>query len=392
MDIVAAVSLDDDVQAELDELAAKHRLRVPRVVDGAQGPLAVIDGREVVNFASNDYLGLAGDRRLTHAAMVALEASGAGVGSSRLIVGNHREHVLLEAAVADWLRCGGVRLFNTGYAANVGVLTSLVGAGDVVFSDSLNHASIIDGCRLSRAEVVIVPHGELAALEVGLAAHPGRRRLVVSESLFSMDGDLADVEALAAMCKRHDAGLLLDEAHAVGVLGPEGRGLAAELGVVPDVVVGTFGKALGSFGAFAATTRAIADLLWNRARPLVFSTGLPPCVPAASRAALEVARGSDGDRRRRTLAAHARRLRSLVRRAGGAPTSPIAPIVIGDDRQVMQCTEMLLASGLFVQGIRPPTVPVGTARLRVGLSAAHSVGQVEELGHALDDALRHKDS
>jgi len=389
--IVPAVSLTDDVLAELAELAAMHRLRVPRIVDGAQGPRAVVDGREVVNFASNDYLGLAGDRRLALAAAVALEEGGTGVGSSRLITGNHRQHVRLESTVADWLRYTGVRLFNTGYAANVGVLTALLRAGDVVFSDELNHASIIDGCRLSRAEIVIIPHRDHAALEAGLATRHGRRRLVVTESLFSMDGDLADVLAIAALCRRHAAAFVLDEAHAVGVLGPEGRGLAAELGVVPDVVIGTFGKALASFGAFAATTRPIADLLWNRARPLVFSTGLPPSVPAASRAAIEIVRGAEGDERRRTLAAHARRLRELVPQAGGASASAIAPIVIGADREAMRCMERLLAEGLFVQGIRPPTVPAGTARLRVSLSAAHTRSQVELLGQAVDNAMRQQE-
>ncbi len=386
------MSLDDDVRAELRELDEAHRLRVPRVVDGAQGALVVIDGREVVNFASNDYLGLAGDRRLAHAAAAALEDGGTGVGASRLIVGNHRQHVLLEDAVADWLRCGGVGLFSTGYAANVGVLTSLLRAGDVVFSDELNHASIIDGCRLSRAEVAIIPHRDHRALEAALAVRRGRRRLVISESLFSMDGDFADVEAIATLCKRHEAVFVLDEAHAMGAIGPEGRGLAAELGVVPDVVVGTFGKALGSFGAFAATTRAVADLLWNRARTLVFSTGLPPSVPAASLAAIEIVRGGDGDQRRRALVSHARRFRELVRRAGGAGTSAIAPVVVGGDREVMACSDALLARGLFVQGIRPPTVPVGTARLRVGLGAAHTTQQVEELAKALDDTTRHEEA
>jgi 8-amino-7-oxononanoate synthase len=390
--IVPPVGISEDALAELAELEAAHRLRVPRVVDGAQGPSVVIDGREVVNFASNDYLGLAGDRRLGRAAANALEDSGAGVGSSRLIVGNHREHVLLEAGVADWLRCGGVRLFNSGYAANIGVLTSLLGAGDVVFSDELNHASIIDGCRLSRAEIVVVPHCDLAALEAGLASRRGRRRIVVSESLFSMDGDLADAEALAGLCKRHDAVFVLDEAHAVGVLGPEGRGHAAEARVDPDVVIGTFGKAFGSFGAFAAGSRAIAELLWNRARTLVFSTGLPPSVPAASRAALDVVRGAEGEERRRRLAGHAGWLRARVTRAGGVATSPIVPLVIGGDRDVMACTERLLACGLFVQGIRPPTVPAGTSRLRIGLSAAHTAEHLDLLAVTLDDAVRHKDS
>jgi 8-amino-7-oxononanoate synthase len=375
--------LDDDALAELRELEANHRLRIPRIVDGAQGPRIIIDGHEVVNFASNDYLGLAGDPRLAQAAAAAFEAAGSGSGASRLIVGNHREHVELELAAADWMRCGGVRLFNTGYAANVGVISGLLRAGDVVFSDELNHASIIDGCRLSRADVVVFPHADYRALEAALSARHGRRTLVVSESVFSMDGDIADVEALAALCKRHDASFMLDEAHAVGAVGPEGRGIAAERGVVPDLVVGTFGKALGSFGAFVATTRSIADLLWNRARSLVFSTAAPPGVSAVSRAALAIVRGAEGDRRRVDLAAHARRLRELVRDAGGAPTSAIVPLVIGSDPDVMARTELLLAEGVFVQGIRPPTVPVGTARLRIGLSAAHTVQQVEILAKLL---------
>jgi 8-amino-7-oxononanoate synthase len=385
------VSLEEDAQVELREIAALDRLRVPRVIDGAQGPVAIVDGREVINFASNDYLGLAGDPRLARAAAAALDHSGSGAGASRLIVGNHRQHVQLEDAVADWMRCTGVRLFNTGYAANVGVLTTLLRAGDVVFSDELNHASIIDGCRLSRAEIAIFPHRDTHALEAALRARPGRRRIVVSESLFSMDGDFADVEALAALCEGHGAAFVLDEAHAIGALGPEGRGLAAELGIAPDVVVGTFGKALGGFGAFAATTRAVADLLWNRARPLVFSTGLPPAVAATSRAAIEIVRGADGEHRRRTLAAHARRFRELVREAGGAPTSAIAPLLVGGDRAVMAWTDTLLTQGLFVQGIRPPTVPPGTARLRVGLSAAHVGAHVDKLASSLNNATRHKE-
>jgi 8-amino-7-oxononanoate synthase len=377
------VSWDDDVRAELAGLEAAHRRRVPRVLDGRQGAHAVLDGREVVNFSSNDYLGLAGDGRLVRAAATALEGGGTGVGASRLISGNHREHVALEAAVRDWLACGAVQLFNTGYAANVGVLTTLLRAGDVVFSDELNHASIIDGCRLSRAEVVVFAHRSVAALALALAAHPRRRKLVVSESLFSMDGDVAEVEAMAQLCARHEAAFVLDEAHAIGVVGPEGRGVAAWVGAVPDVVIGTFGKALGSFGAFAATSQPIADLLWNRARTLVFSTGLPASVAVASRVAIDIVRGPDGADRRATLAGHAAALRARVTQLGGVRWSPIAPLLIGEDRAAMRAADDLLAQGLFVQGIRPPTVAVGAARLRVGLSAAHSPGQVEQLAGAL---------
>ncbi len=383
------MSLDDDVRAELQQLEAQHRLRLPRTIDSPQGPRVILDGIEVLNFASNDYLSLASDRRLVRAAVAAVEESGAGAGASRLIVGNHRHHVALERAIGDWLHVDGVRLFNSGYAANIGVLSTLCRAGDQVFSDALNHASIIDGCRLAKAEVAVYPHLDLAALEAALASRSrgAGRRFVISETLFSMDGDVADVAALAALARRHDAALILDEAHAIGVLGPEGRGLAADANVVPDVLVGTCGKALGSFGAFAATSRAIADLLWTRARPFVFSTGLPPMIPAAVRAAIEIVRSTEGDDRRRSLRIMSRQLRSLVPALGGASESPIAPLVVGDDRAVMAMTSRLLEAKVFVQGIRPPTVPDGTARLRVSLASGHAAGDVAHLAISMERFL-----
>ncbi len=381
------VSLDDDARLELKQLEREHRLRVPRVVDGAQGPRITLDGVEVLNLASNDYLSLAADRRLTRAAQSAMDEAGVGAGASRLIVGNHRRHVALEDDLADWLRVGAVRTFSSGYAANVGVLTSLLGADDVVFSDELDHASIIDGCRLSRAKVVVFPHRDLGALEAALKAHPGRRRLVVSETLFSMDGDLADVEGLASLCKRHDAALMLDEAHAIGVWGPEGRGVAAAMGVTPEILVGTCGKALGVSGAFIATSRAIAELLWNRARSFVFSTSPPPMLSAVVQAALEIVRGTEGDDRRRGLAERARRLRARVSGIGGAVESAIAPLVIEDDRRVMELSAQLFERRVFVQGIRYPTVPEGTARLRLTLASGHRLEDIEIAALALDDAM-----
>jgi 8-amino-7-oxononanoate synthase len=377
------VSLDDDARAELLRLEAAGRLRVPRVVDGLHGPRVTVDGTSVLNFASNDYLSLAGDRRLARAAAAALDEAGTGAGASRLIVGNHRRHVALEAALADWLRVTGVRLFSSGYAANVGVITALAGAGDVVISDALNHASIIDGCRLSRAEIVVVPHRDLRAIEAALAARSGRRRFVISETLFSMDGDVADVVALAALAKQHDAALILDEAHAIGAWGPEGRGIAAEHGVVPDVVVGTCGKALGGAGAFAATSRAVADVLWNRARSLVFSTGIAPAVAASVQAAIEIVRSGEGDERRASLVRNACELRRRVPGLGGDPRSAIAPLVVGDDREVMRRSSRLFEARVFVQGIRPPTVPEGTARLRVSVSSGHSEADLATLADAL---------
>ncbi len=377
VDIVATVSLEADARTELDELVRVHRLRAPRIVDGRPGPAVVLDGAEVVNLASNDYLSLSGDARLVRAAQASLEADGVGAGASRLITGTHRQHVALEAALGDWLG-RPARLFNTGYAANVGVLTALADARDVIFSDELNHASLIDGCRLSRARVVVIPHADGGALEAALRAHPAaRRRLVVTESLFSMDGDIVDVAAIHAICARHDAALILDEAHAIGARGTEGRGVAADAGVVPDVVIGTFGKALGSFGAFAASGPAITELLYNRARMFVFSTALPPSTAAASTAAIAIVRGRDGDDRRRALAANARQLREAIPTLGGARDGAIAPLHVGNDMAVMALSERLLARGVFAQGIRPPTVPDGTARLRISVSSGHEPAQLQ---------------
>lgn len=382
------MSLDDDARAELKQLEAIGRLRVPRVVDGRQGPRITLDGTEVLDLASNDYLSLAGDRRLAAAASAAIDEDGVGAGASRLIVGNHRRHVALERSLAEWLRVGAVQLFGSGYAANVGTLGALVGPGDVVFSDELNHASLIDGCRLAKADVVVFPHRDLAILDEKLRARSGRRRIVISESLFSMDGDLADVEGLASLAKHHGVALMLDEAHAVGARGPEGRGHAAALGVVPDLLVGTCGKALGAYGAFVATTPAIAQLLWNRARSLVFSTALPPMVSAAVMAAVEIVRSGEGDDRRQNLAARAIQLRSRVRDLGGHADSAIAPLTIGDDRRVMEISARLYERRVFVQGIRYPTVPEATARLRISLNAGHGARDVETAAIALNDALR----
>jgi 8-amino-7-oxononanoate synthase len=418
------MSLDDDARAELAELESAHRLRVSRTVETRQGPTFILDGREVINLSSNDYLSLAGDPRIARAGIASLEESGVGAGASRLIAGTHRAHVALESAVADWMRLadgqgrdGGVRLFNSGYAANTGVLATLARAGDDVFSDELNHASIIDGCRLSRANVVVYPHLDVSALDAALAKSVSPRKIVVTESLFSMDGDIADLSAISSVCKRHEAALIVDEAHAIGACGPEGRGIAADSAIVPDVLVGTFGKALGTFGAFVATSRAIADLLWNRARSFVFSTSLPPAIPAATLAALEIVRGVEGLDRRRRLAANARAFRELVPRAGGARESAIAPIYVDDiaivdpgrqvdelqdrdngqgpkasddralrrdrDRRVMELTARLLERGVFAQGIRPPTVPEGTARIRASLGAGHTLEQLRLAAHLL---------
>src|SRR5690349_9490663 len=260
-------TFEDEARAELAALDAAGLRRGRRVVSGRQGVRVVVDGREVVSFSSNDYLGLAGHAALEEAAAESLRRAGVGAGASRLIVGNTSDHERLERSLASWLE-RDVLLFNTGYAANTGVLPVVARRGDVVLSDELNHASIIDGCRLSRADVVVYRHLDLADLEQKLAAHRGRRVVVVTETVFSMDGDVVDIVEIDRVRRRAGAMLVVDEAHAMGAIGEGGRGISTSAGIVPDVIVGTLGKAFGSHGAFAAAGAATIDLLWNRARSI----------------------------------------------------------------------------------------------------------------------------
>lgn len=371
---------------ELAELEARGLRRTLRVSAGAPGRTVVIDGREVLDFSSNNYLGLADHPALVRAAVEATEQYGTGAGASRLILGTQPLHVALEQALASFHQLPAALLFNSGYHANVGVLQALAGAGDVIFSDALNHASIIDGCRLSRARVVVYPHCDVAALADLLVRHPARRRIVVTDAVFSMDGDRAPVAELAALCRQHDAVLVLDEAHASGALGPGGRGIAAGAGVVAGVHVGTLGKSFGSFGAYVAGERSLIELLANRARSFVFTTALPPGVVAATLAAVRLLESADGDALRARLAARITQFREGLARLGllapGAGTTPIFPVRAGDERQTMACSQRLFERGIHAQGIRPPTVPAGTSRLRFALMATH---EPEDLERALTE-------
>jgi len=320
--------------------------------------------KAVVSFASNDYLGLAGHPAVVAAARRALDLWGAGAGSSRLVAGARPLHRQLEAALAEWKGAEAALVFATGYAANLGVLQALGGRGVTVVSDRLNHASIVDGCRLSRAEVVVTPHADADAVERAVAAAPGRV-LVVTESVFSMDGDVAPIDDLMAVCARHGALLVIDDAHAV--LGPEPGSAHG-----PVLRVATLSKALGSLGGFVAGPRALCDLLVNRARTFVFTTASTPADTAAALAALEVVRSPEGEALRTRLRAHVERLRP------GHP-SPIVPVVVGDEGEALAASAALLDRGLLVPAIRPPTVPPGTSRLRISLSAAHTAEHVERL-------------
>jgi 8-amino-7-oxononanoate synthase len=368
------------VGLELARREAAGLARRLRRVDGAQDTWVSVEGRRALLLCSNNYLGLANDRRLRAAAEQAVAEYGVGAGASRLISGSMRIHHELEEEIAAFKGTEAALLFNSGYHANIGVITALAGSEDAVFSDELNHASIIDGCRLSRAKVVVYPHKDMDALGRSLARTEARRRLVVTDSVFSMDGDTAPLRDLCDVAERHAAMVMVDEAHATGVVGPAGAGLAAAMGVQDRVTVhmGTLGKALGGFGAFVAARRALVDLLVNEARSFVYTTALPVPVVAAARAALSIV--CTEPQRREQLRENAAFLRDGLERLGlkvGGDGGHIIPVFVGDDRRTMCLSERLLAEGAFVQGIRPPTVPVGSARLRVTVMSTHTREDLE---------------
>jgi 8-amino-7-oxononanoate synthase len=335
-------------------------------------------GASVLHLCSNDYLGYRSSGRLVPFAKAAAAEHAAGAGASRLVTGEHGAHRALERAIAEWLGTDESLVFTSGYAANIGSISALVGEGDLVISDRLNHASIIDGCRLARAHCMVVPHGDSEAVRAALRHAEARRRWVVTESYFSMEGDSPDLRALRAICDEHDAALVVDEAHGIGVFGPEGRGRAAEMGVRPDVLVGTLGKALGGQGAFAAGSRDLCRWLWNRARSFVFSTGLSPLLAAVDAAAVREARRDEEGRAR--LAQASGQLRAGLA-AGGVEVAnqegPILPVLLGSEASALDWSRRLREQGVLVQAIRPPTVPAGTSRLRVTVRADLTSGEIE---------------
>ena len=354
------------LDAELAHLAEVGLLREPAVHRAAGIPL--------LDLCSNDYLGYASEP-----SPASPGADRSGAGASRLVSGNDRAHEEAEATLASWLGAEAALLFSSGYAANVGVLAALASPGDVIVSDALNHASIIDGCRLSGATVRVVPHRDAAAVDAVLAASTSaRRRWVVTESYFSMDGDIPDLAALRAHCDRHDAALIVDEAHAFGVLGPRGTGLCADAGVRPDVLVGAAGKALGLQGAFVLGSRPLRLWLWNRARSFVFSTGVSPTLATAIQGRARRALADDAGRAR--LEASVRQLRDGLADLGVPGVrdgrGPVIPWVAGTPEQAVKLSARLREHGVLVQAIRPPTVPAGTSRLRITATARLSEADV----------------
>ena len=372
--------------AELDERGLLRRLRP---FEGVGPRLRAADGRELLDLCSNDYLGLAGHPALAEAAARAARERGTGATASRLIVGDDPEYERLEARLAEHEGTEAALVLGSGYAANVGVVAALAGRGDAIFSDELNHASIIDGCRLSRADVHRYRHGDVEHLVEQLRGSGAARKLIVTESVFSMDGDVAPLGELVELAGRHGAALLLDEAHAAGVFGPHGEGLARELGVADrvDLHLGTFSKAFGVYGAYVAGRADWIRFLQNRCRSLVYSTALPPPVIGAAAAALELVREA-GDARaalRRKAARFRARLCELGVDTCGS-TTQIVPLLVGEPGDAVRLSGQLEERGILCIAIRPPTVPPGTARLRFSLMATHDDADLERALDAIADA------
>ncbi|MCG8557008.1 MAG: 8-amino-7-oxononanoate synthase [Proteobacteria bacterium] len=378
------MDFDSWVRADLTALQEAALLRTPRELASPQQPEVCIDGRQVLCLCSNNYLGLATHPELARALAAGAREHGSGAGASRLVSGTLAPHRAAESALAAFVGTQDALLYASGYAANVGTLAALLGPDDIVLSDALNHASLIDGCRLSSAQIRIYRHLDMQHLEALLRAHRAEhaRALIVSEALFSMDGDCPDLPRLHHLARDYDAALLIDEAHSIGVLGPQGRGLCAAHALHPDILIGTLGKALGLAGAFAAGTHELRKLLQTRARSFVYSTAPLPALAAAIPSALQLALRAEHPRQR--LLDNAALLRRQLRSAGyrvPEGSTPIIPVLVGEPARALELSERLFASGVFVQAIRPPTVPAGTSRLRLVPMASHTP---EQLARALD--------
>ncbi len=383
-------ALDDALRA----LEAQGLKRALRQVQQRRAGTVLLGGDRVADFASNDYLGLASDPRVARAAHAVLQAEGTGAAAARLISGNHPIHEALEHTLARLKGCDYTLLFPSGYMVNVGAIPALADRGDVIYSDALNHASLIDGCRLSRATVRVFPHNDLDALERMLAAERSqfRRALIVVEGVFSMDGDYCPLDRLVPIARHHEAWTYVDDAHGTGVLGATGAGSLEHFGVSRDVdvVVGTLGKALGTAGAYVGGSQELVEFLVSRARSFIFTTGSPPAMAAATLEALRIAEVEGW--RRDAVRDRARRLRRRLLAAGLQVTGPedghIIPLLIGDAVRTMATVADLRRRGFLVGGVRPPTVPAGTSRLRISMSAVHPVQLVDALGATLIDVLR----
>jgi 8-amino-7-oxononanoate synthase len=380
----------NEIEDRLEELKERGLYRKMRMISGPQGPRVLLDGRPVLLLCSNNYLGLADHPRVREAAADAAMRYGAGSGASRLISGNMTIHRRLEEQLCEFERAQACVLMGSGYLANAGVISTLAQEGDVVFSDALNHASIVDGCRLARAETFVYDHCDPDHLEWGLNQAQGRGSLIVTDGVFSMDGDVAPLPEIVELAQRFDARVMVDEAHGTGCVGPGGRGAVADAGLEGevDVITGTLGKALGSYGAYVLCDKPMAKYLVNTARTLIFSTALPPPAVAAAIASLELLRSQP--RRVDKLQRNATVLRDALGERGidtGGSETQIVPLIVGDAAAAVKATELALERGVFAQAIRPPTVPDGSSRLRLAVMASHTKSELREAAETLARVL-----
>jgi len=375
-----------DIESALDEIRDRGLMRRMRMISGPQGPRVLLDGRPVLLLCSNNYLGLADHPRVREAAAEAAMRYGAGAGASRLVSGNMRIHRRLEERLAEFKGSETALLFGSGYLANVGIVQALARSGEVVFSDALNHASIVDGCRLAGAETFVYEHRDVDHLAWGLEQAGGRGSLIVTDGVFSMDGDVAPLPEIVELAQRHDARVMVDEAHGTGAIGPDGRGAVAAAGLEDevDLIVGTLGKALGSYGAYVCCDRRMAKYLVNTARPLIFSTALGPPAVAAAMAALALLR--EEPRRVEKLQRNGTILREALAAEGlpgVASETHILPLVIGDAEEAVAVSERALERGVFAQAIRPPTVEAESSRLRLTVMASHTKAELRDAAKTL---------
>jgi len=377
-----------ELASDLESLHQQGLLRTRRVLESAQGAHVTVDGKHYLSFCSNDYLGLANHPDLIAAAQQGAARYGVGAGASHLVSGHSAAHHELEARLADFVGQPAALLFSTGYMANIGVIGALLGRHDAVFADKLNHASLNDAALLSRAKLQRYPHLDMQALDAMLAASKAPRKLVATDTVFSMDGDIAPLPELLALCERHDAWLLLDDAHGFGVLGEHGQGALAHCGIASPRIIymATLGKAAGVFGAFVAGAPELIQTLVQRARSYIYTTAAPPMLASALAASLELIAAEDWRRRHLgQLIAHLKQSLKLRRWHLLPSVTPIQPVVIGPNAETVAVSEALRERGILVPAIRPPTVPKGQARLRISLSAAHSIEDVERLAQALNE-------
>jgi glycine C-acetyltransferase/8-amino-7-oxononanoate synthase len=379
-----------DIETALGEIRDRGLYRRMRMISGPQGPRVLLDGRPVLLLCSNNYLGLADHPRVREAAAEAAMRYGAGAGASRLVSGNMRIHRRLEERLASFKGYPSALLFGSGFLANTGVIQSLARPGEVVFSDAFNHASIVDGCRLAGAETFVYDHADMDHLAWGLREAEGRGSLIVTDGVFSMDGDVAPLAEIVELARRYDARVMVDDAHGTGTVGPDGRGAVAAAGLEDevDVLVGTLGKSLGSYGAFVCCDKQMAKFLVNTARTLIFSTALAPPQVAAARAALELLR--EEPRRVERLQRNGRVLRqALAEQSMPVPAgeTPIVPAIVGEAEDALTATERALERGVFAQAIRPPTVPAGSSRLRLTVMASHTKAELREAAKIVAKAI-----